>query len=437
MTLSAPANLASGLVGTVALAAQATDNESVTLVEFQVDGQPAGSDASAPFAVSIDTSNYAAGQHVVRVRARDGAANVSNWSTATVHFGGTSTVPAGFTKNQAHVTGLHLATAMAQAPDGRLFVAEQGGRLRVFKAGQLLALPFVELAVDLQGERGLIGVTLHPDFPATPHVFVHYTTTTGGAHNRISRFTALGDVALPSSELILVDLPTLSSATNHNGGALHFGRDGKLYVGVGENADAALSQDLSSPFGKLLRFNEDGSIPADNPFFSTQSGLARAVWAYGLRNPFTFAVQPGTGRIHINDVGQGSWEEINEGRAGANYGWPGSEGPDNVGANRVAPVFTYKHAPAVPATGPGGFFSGICIAGGTFYPDSGTFPQAYRGSYFFADCGTGFIGRLDLANNNDAYAFSSVDDGPVDMLVGTDGALLVLGRTSVTRFSWP
>ncbi|MDO8250429.1 MAG: PQQ-dependent sugar dehydrogenase, partial [Rhodoferax sp.] len=335
VSLTAPANFASGLMGTVAVGAAATDNMGVTLVEFEVDGQPIGSDTSAPYAASVNTSQYAAGQHIIRVRARDAAGNVSAWTTATVHFGGNNAVPAGFTKDESYVTGLNLATALAQAPDGRLFIAQQGGALRVFKAGQLLLLPFVQLAVDASGERGLIGVTLHPQFPAIPHVFVHYTTSVGGTHNRISRFTALGDVTLPSSEQVLVDLPPLSGATNHNGGALHFGNDGKLYVGVGENADPARSQDLASPFGKLLRFNEDGSIPADNPFFSTQSGLARAIWAYGLRNPFTFAVQPATGRIHINDPGQNTWEEINVGAAGANFGWPNSEGPENVSSNSV------------------------------------------------------------------------------------------------------
>lgn len=267
---------------------------------------------------------------------------------------------------------------------------------------------------------------------------MHYTTTTGGTHNRISRFTALGNVAAPAGRLILVDLPPLSGATNHNGGALHFGTDGKLYVGVGENAVPARSQDLTSPFGKLLRFNEDGSIPVDNPFFNTQQGLARAIWAYGLRNPFTFAVQPATGRIHINDVGENTWEEINLGAAGANFGWPNSEGPDNVSGSIVAPLFTYKHSATVPpGSGPGGFFTGVSIAGGTFYPTTGAFAAPYRGNYFFADFVSRFIGRLDLVNDNAAYAFASISDSPVDMLVGTDGALLVLGQSSVTRISAP
>ncbi len=145
-----------------------------------------------------------------------------------------------------------------------------------------------------------------------------------------------------------MDLPNLSGATNHNGGGMHFGSDGKLYVGVGENANAAQAQDLTTPFGKLLRFNEDGTIPTDNPFYATQSGLARAIWAYGLRNPFTFAVQPGTGRIHINDVGQDTWEEIDLGVAGANYGWPSSEGPSNIVAGITAPLFAYRHSDTSP-----------------------------------------------------------------------------------------
>lgn len=442
VTITAPANFASGLTGTVALSATASGSAGITRVEFDVDGIEVGTDDTAPYTASVDTTAYAAGQHIVRARPTDATGNALAPASITVQFGGTQAVPAGFTKNDAFATQLNSATAMAQAPDGRLFIAEQTGAVRVFKSGQLLAQPFVQLAVDASGERGLIGITLHPNFPETPHVFVHYTTPAGGTHNRISRFTALGDVADTAvGELALVDLPPLSNATNHNGGALHFGGDGKLYVGVGENAVSARAQDLTSPFGKLLRFNADGSIPADNPFFTTQNGQARAIWAYGLRNPFTFAVQPGTGRIHINDVGANTWEEVNVATAGANFGWPNSEGPDNLNGTIVAPLFAYRHsATTTPGAGPGGFFTGQSIAGGTFYPtatSTGSFPAPYRGSYFFADFVNRFIGRLDPTNNNAAYAFASVSDFPVDMLVANDGALLVLGRSSVTRISAP
>jgi glucose/arabinose dehydrogenase len=240
-----------------------------------------------------------------------------------------------------------------------------------------------------------------------------------------------------ASELPIIELPNLSGATNHNGGAIHFGADGKLYVAVGDNANGANSQNLATPLGKMLRFNDDGSIPNDNPFCTTPGNLTCAVWAYGLRNPFTFAVQPVTGRIHINDVGQVTWEEINLGAAGANYGWPDSEGPDNVGSF-TGPLFTYKHSPAAPpGSGPGGFFVGNVIAGGTFYPTAGSFPAPYRGNYFFSDCGAGFIGMIDLANENAAYSFGAASGCPVDMLVANDGALLVLTRNSIVRFTSP
>jgi glucose/arabinose dehydrogenase len=278
-------------------------------------------------------------------------------------------------------------------------------------------------------------VTLHPNFANNGFVYVYYTTAENGTHNRVSRFTASGDTA--DSELKMIELPGLSSATNHNGGAMHFGADAKLYVAVGDNANSANAPLLSRVFGKMLRFNDDGTIPGDNPFFATQTDQARAIWAYGLRNPFTFAVQPGTGRIHINDVGQNTWEEIDLGVPGANYGWPASEGPENVGAGVTGPLFTYKHSAASPAgSGAGGFFTGFAIAGGTFYPDTAPFPAAYRNSYYFADYVSQFVGRYDWANNA-TYAFATVGGSPVDLLTGADGALYLLTRSGITRFSAP
>ena len=440
IALTAPANLATGLTGAVAVTATATDNVAVASVEFQIDGVPLGAaDTSAPYAATLDTSLYPSGQHVVRARATDTSGNVSPWTSALVQIGGATTQPSGFTRNESWVVGLTSAAAFAQAPDGRLFIAQQGGSLRVVKNGVLQATPFTTVAVDSAGERGLIGVALHPSFASNGWVYIYSTRSLGGvSHNRISRFTANGDVAAAGSEVTLVDLPNLSGATNHNGGGMHFGSDGKLYVGVGENANGAQAQNLALPFGKLLRFNEDGTIPSDNPFFATQTGLGRAVWAYGLRNPFTFAIQPGTGRIHINDVGETTWEEIDVGVAGANYGWPASEGPDNVDAGITAPLFSYKHADAAPlGSGPGGFFKGFAIAGGAFYPATGPFPDGYRDQYYFADFIGRFVGRIDLANGNAAYAFAALSGQPVDLLVGIDGAIYVLTRSGVTRISAP
>jgi len=435
-SLTAPAAFATGLAGTLTLSAAATDNVAVTGVEIQLDGTQVGATGTgSPHSVTVDSNAYASGQHVVRTRARDAAGNVSPWVSRTVQFGGSRTLPAGFTRNESWITGVNSATAFAQAPDGRIFVAQQGGALRVVSAaGALLATPMLNLTVDSNGERGLIGVTLHPNFATNGHVYVYYTTATNGTHNRVSRFTATGDTA--GSELILFELPALS-ATNHNGGAMHFGVDGKLYVAVGDNADSSTPQNLGNVFGKMLRLNDDGSIPTDNPYYATQSGQARAVWASGLRNPFTFAVQPGTGRIHINDVGQGLWEEINLGVQGANYGWPASEGPDNVTAGVTGPLLAYKHSAASPAgSGPGGFLIGFTIAGGTFYPDAAPFPAGYRNSYYFADYVSKFVARYDWVNNA-AYAFATVSGDPVDLLSGVDGALYVLTRGGITRISAP
>ena len=289
-------------------------------------------------------------------------------------------------------------TAMAFAPDGRLFVAQQGGALRVIKNGSLVATPFMTLTVDQSGERGLLGVAFDPDFPINQYVYVYYTATSPAVHNRVSRFTANGDVVVPGSEVVLLNLPNLS-ATNHNGGAIHFGPDGKLYVAVGENAVSSNSQSLATPLGKLLRINRDGSIPTDNPFYGSTSGINRSIWARGLRNPFTFAFQSSTGRLFINDVGQSTWEEINDGVAGSNYGWPVSEGPTS-----------YRGAALDPCSRTPGTTGGRCaIAGGAFYnPVAVQFPASYVGSYFFADLCGNAIYRIEPANG---YALSTFATG--------------------------
>jgi glucose/arabinose dehydrogenase len=203
---------------------------------------------------------------------------------------------------------------------------------------------------------------------------------------------------------------------------------------VGDNANGNRAPDLSDPFGKMLRFNDDGSIPSDNPFCTTPGTQMCAIWARGLRNPFTFAVRASDGRIHINDVGEGTWEEINLGVAGANYGWPSTEGPTSA-SGVTAPLFAYDHNSGADNTA--GFFNGCSIIGGAFYPDAGPFPQAYRGSYYFTDFCNAVVGRVDLANGNAAYAFGSVSGSPVGMMVANDGALLVLTQGAVTRFSAP
>ena len=339
-----------------------------------------------------------------------------------------ATVPAGFT-DAVVASGLSNPTAMALAPDGRIFVCQQGGALRVIKNGALLPTPFLTVTVDSAGERGLLGVAFDPNFLSNQLIYVYYTATTPTIHNRISRFTASGDVALAGSETIIVDLPNLSTATNHNGGAIHFGPDGNLYVAVGDNANGANAQSLGTRLGKMLRITSTGGIPADNPFFNQATGDNRAIWALGVRNPFTFSFQNGSGRMFINDVGQNTWEEINDGIAGSNYGWPNCEGfcnPPN--ASFRDPIFAYMNDAQTCA-----------ITGGTFYnPQVPQFPSQFVGNYFFADFCGGWIRRLDPANGNAVSDFATGIAAPVDLQVSADGFLYYLARSagSVNRIGF-
>ena len=335
-----------------------------------------------------------------------------------------ATLRSGFTEILV-ASGLASPTAMAFAPDGRLFVCQQNGQLRVIENGALLPTPFVSVIVNSSGERGLLGVAFDPNFASNQFVYVYYTATTPTIHNRVSRFTANGNVAAAGSEFVLFDLPTLS-ATNHNGGAMHFGLDGKLYVAVGENAVGQNSQTLANPLGKMLRINSDGTIPSDNPFYTQTTGNSRAIWALGLRNPFTFSFQPTSGRMFINDVGEVTWEEINEGARGANYGWPNNEG--NNSPPYTAPEYFYAHG-----SGP---FQGCAITGGAFYAGlPAQYPAEYVGDYFFADYCTGWINQLDETNGVvTVTTFASGIPSPVDLAIGPEGNLYYLARGSGSVF---
>jgi putative heme-binding domain-containing protein len=315
--------------------------------------------------------------------------------------------------------GITGATAMTVAPDGRVFVCEQKGSLRVVKGGALLARPLVTLEVDSHWERGLIGVAVDPHFADNGHIYVCYVTPRPYVHHRISRFTIRGDVAVPGSEHVLFegdDQSKLggSEPAGHQGGAIHFGKDGKLYVAIGEQTAGMPAQSMTTLQGKLLRLNPDGSIPDDNPFYRTAHGKYRAIWVIGLRNPFTFAVQPETGRILINDVGQETWEEINEGIAGANYGWPATEGPTSS-PRFQSPIHHYPVA---------------SIAGGAFCSsgDSSGFPYQYQAKYFFMDFVRGWINVLDPEQPRNVDSFAAGLTRPVDLAFAPDGGLYVLLR---------
>ncbi|HTU90805.1 MAG TPA: PQQ-dependent sugar dehydrogenase [Gemmataceae bacterium] len=333
-------------------------------------------------------------------------------------------LPEGFTET-AIVTGINGATAMDFAPDGRLFLCEQTGALRVVKDDVLLPLPFVTVKVDSSWERGLLGLAFDPDFHNNHYVYVNYISPDPYPHHRISRFTADGDRAVPGSEAILFEGDNQEKLgggvkNGHQGGAIHFGKDGKLYVAIGDQTAGMPAQDLNTLQGKILRLNRDGSIPEDNPFYRKTTGKYRAIWALGLRNPFTFAFQPGTGRMFINDVG-GANEEINVGEAGANYGWPTVEHGPTKDRRFRGPIHWYKES---------------SIAGGVFYnPARRQFPAKYVGKYFFADFKQGWIRTLDPDKPKEVHDFLTGlgNLSVVDIKIASDGSLYYLRRLAWVR----
>jgi glucose/arabinose dehydrogenase len=376
-------------------------------------------------------------------------------------------LPTGFAEKQ-YATGLTNPTVMAFAPDAcpasgtpvhRLFVCEQAGTVRVFRNGVLQPTPFLTVNADTRGERGLDGIVFDQNFAANGFVYIYYTIKPASqstpTHNRVIRVQAdpaNPDVALLGSGKTILDLPDLAVGSYvHNGSAMHFGPDGKLYIAVGENGQGTPAQSLSTVLGKILRINPvpenpDGSnpesmFPTDNPFYNTATGLNRAIYCLGLRNPFTFAFQPGTGRLFIDDVGASTWEEINEGKSGRNYGWPTIEGPAQPPVNGFTnPIFAYHHFAFQ-----GGTPLGCAITGGTFYnpptacagdPPFG-FPSQYVGQYFFLDLCGDWIYTLDPNQIDPAspYGFhratqfaSNIHGAPTYLTVGPDRNLYYISR---------
>jgi glucose/arabinose dehydrogenase len=373
-------------------------------------------------------------------------------------------LPAGFTEQLVTTNSdLSSPTAMEFSPTGQLFALEQGGLAKqILSTGA--SFTSLTLAVNSVGERGLLGITFDPSYdgagPNVDYVYLYYTSaSTGGGdpqNNRLSRFTAsadsMGRVSF-GSELILRDLPPEAEDgdSNHNGGAVHFGPDGKLYLAVGDHnydnvgQENHVAQILTTPFGKMLRLNSDGTNPTDNPYYDgSATDWQGAIWARGLRNPFTFAFQPGTGKMFINDVGENQWEEINLGVAGANYGWSGSnppiwEGFESSGppwaTNYRNPEMAYDHSSGAPTP------AGVDITGGAFYPANSQFGSFYAGKYFYSDAGAGFIRVFDPANPGSMETVANpqapdtstdfatlTNGGAVDLKLDAAGSLYYLAR---------
>ena len=279
---------------------------------------------------------------------------------------------------------------------------------------------------DFTNERGLLGVAAHPQFASNGFIYVYYTTAQGGTHNRISRFTVSGNTA--SGEVALVDLPTLTS-TSHNGGAMHFGSDGKLYVAVGDNQVGANSQNLNSPLGKPLRLNDDGSIPSTSRTPPREGNLACAAGPKGCATCSPCRVP--AHRPHSCQRRRSRlWEEIN-----ARCAAPTLDGHDRrthqrhrrhrrCSRTRTSAMRWSRRAMARAASSWGMHHRRRVL------PEQRPLPAPWRGYFFFSDFIAPFVGFIDLNNGNAAYSFGSVTEQSLGMLVTRSGALLVLHRGS-------
>lgn len=334
-------------------------------------------------------------------------------------------LPAGFA-DEPYTTGLSQPVAIAFDPGNRMFIAQKGGTVRVVDSnGSLLVATALTLSVTTNSERGLLGIAFDPDFQTNGYVYLYYTTGASSLNapatpkNRVSRFVVDGNTILLNSETILLDnIP--SDAGNHNAGCIRFGQDGRLYIATGDGGSTPTnSQSLTNLAGKILRINKDGSIPSTNPFFG-QAGVREEIYVYGLRNPFRFSFRPGTNILYIGDVGQSTWEEVNVGVLGGNYGWPTYEGPTNV-AGFISPAFAYQHTTEQRGSITGGAFMNL-----------GSFPAPYEGSYFYADYIRDTIRRLTFNGSNvntGSFDWSSAD-GVVDFAPGPNGALYYVSITT-------
>jgi glucose/arabinose dehydrogenase len=347
------------------------------------------------------------------------------------------------------VASVGLPTALAFTPDGRLLITTQGGTLRVYQGGALLptpALTFASNQICTASEQGLLGVAVDPAFATNNFIYLFYTAETPTCVNRVTRYTLpAGNVIDPATQLILIDnMPSPNG--NHNAGDLQFGKDGNLYVSIGEGGIASAARNEHVLTGKILRITPDGNIPADNPFqgagtarcnvtgSTTPGNRCQETFAWGFRNPFRMGFDPNAAgtRFFINDVGAGTWEEIDLAQAGADYGWNCREGAHPTGScsslpSMVDPLFEYQHGQQIPGTSSPTNCN--CVSGGAFVPDD-LWP-GYDGAYLFGDCVCG--GMFKLTQSGSVFAASDFGCGLgtlVHMRFGPHGATQALYYTT-------
>lgn len=365
-------------------------------------------------------------------------------------------LPTGF-EIETVTGGLYLPTALAFTSDGRMFIAQKDGTVRVYKNGALLPTPLLTLTdINNYGDRGLIGMAVDPNFATNGFLYLSYAfENTPGANyagtktGRIVRVTVVGDTASESSKVVLVgriggnsaapscqhfavtDDCIPSDSSSHSMGGLRFGPDGKLYASLGDGSrfdaadiNALRAQDIDSLSGKMLRINTDGTAPADNPFYNGNNTANRSkVYAYGFRNMFRFNFKPGTNMLFGGDVGWSTSEEINRIVPGGNYGWPCREGAVTtpgytcVAPAAIEPLYSYGHNALGAAS----------VTAGAF-PSGSAYPLQYANTLFFGDFAQNWIKQMTVVNTTGALVsvgdFAAGEDGtngPVDFVTGPEG----------------
>ena len=353
-------------------------------------------------------------------------------------FGYAQTVPVGFSIINVNTNLDDDAVGFALLPDDRIFVVNQfSGQVRLIVNGVLKTDPLLTVPeLQTSSEKGLLGIAVDPDFPNQPYVYLFHSHNS--STNRVSRFTIEGELQDPTSDNLTIDVNSQftlvddmpANAGNHNGGTLRFGSDQTLYISHGDDANSSLVQDLTTLNGKILRINRDGTVPADNPTFPDEPQEKREeIFAFGLRNPFRFSIDPETNELFVGDVGQVSREEFDLSTGGENFGWPRYEGSLDFNTNAtliqpepIFPIWEYSHLP--------GSNSGIALVAyrQMNFPNDWSFPEEYDGSYFYADFYQDWIRNIRPDGEG---GWTSLDFGtgfslPVDGVLASDGSFYLL-----------
>jgi len=371
--------------------------------------------------VGVTAAAGTAFSDTVTVSGTESGGTVGGTATTTGDAG--PTLPAGFVQTKL-VGGLTRPVVVVPAPNGDLYIGEQGGTIVDYHDGALLPTPVLKLNVFEEGETGLLGVALDPNFATNGYIYVSYTVpiTVAGVvdpYARLSRFTVVDGVASLASEKVYYQGNQIQNedgdggSFDHPGNQVKIGPDGKLWWSVGDNVPSISNgQALSNIYGKILRFNLDGSVPSDNPFINVPDAVPY-IYAYGLRNPWRFTFLP-DGQAMTEDTGSDYWEDLDTIQAGGNYGWPIKEG--NCGScGFLNPAYSYGHYPADAAA------SAIAAYSGT------AFPKAYDNVVFFADFQRQDIEAVTFDPTYQTEVSDTVFDGDpgtiADLEEGPDGNL--------------